>query len=63
MKMHVVKSMDKNHCKVIHGLISRPIKYLNQKPKPPPNKGMLAQMYRIESAIDIAVNNTYQTKK
>ena len=58
-----VKSMAKKDSKVLRGLIYKCLTYLDQKPKPAPNKGlMLEKMYRIESALDIAINNTYSTK-
>ena len=58
--------MRKQDGKIIRALIKRVIGYLSQKPKPPPMKCVfLAKMYEIESAVDIAVNYSYnnQTSK
>jgi len=54
------KSMKSNHSKIIRGIIHRAYEYLNQSPSPPPLKHKYLEfMYRIESAIELAVSFTY----
>ena len=57
------KTMRKSDSKIIRGLIKRAIAYLSGKPRPPPMKCIFLQkMYEIESALDIAVNFTYNNQ-